>query len=116
MPRLLDSIYAGSNIKFFSKMDLTKGYYQMPINEDSRDITSFSTAHNQYRFKRLSFGLRNSGIAFQRIMQDILADYCFKNIIVYIDDILLMTETFEEHLDLLQKVLSTLGENGIKII
>ena len=115
MPNLSDSIYAAHNMNYFSKLDLIKGYYQVPIDKDSRQYTAFSTPHNHYQFKVLSFGLRNSGIAFQKTMQDILSDYCFKNIIVYIDDILIMTETFEEHINLVSKVLATLMNNGIKV-
>ena len=75
MPNIQDAIYSPHNIKYFTKLDLTKGYYQIPIAEDSRHITSFSTQHNQYQFKRLSFGLRNSGIQFQRILQEMLANF-----------------------------------------
>ena len=115
MPNLTDSIYTAHNINFFSKLDLTKGYYQIPIHEDSRPITSFSTQHNQYQFKRLSFGLRNSGIQFQRILQEILAEFNSRKVIIYIDDIMIISETYEEHLNLLEKVLTTLLKNGIKI-
>ena len=115
MPRLTDSIYAASNINYFSKMDLTKGYYQIPIHENSREITSFSTLHNQYQFKRLSFGLKNSGIQFQRTLQEVLSKFSSKNVIIYIDDILIITETFEQHLELLEKVMTTLAQNGIKL-
>ena len=68
------------------------------MEEDSRQYTAFSTPHNHYQFKTLSFGLKNSGIYFQRTMQEILAEFCFKDIIVYIDDILIMSESFEQHM------------------
>ena len=103
MPNLTDSIYSAHNIRYFSKLDLIKGYYQVPLEENSRQYTAFSTPHNHFHFKRLSFGLKNSGIAFQKNMQEILSEFCFKNVIVYIDDILIMTETFEEHLTLVEK-------------
>ena len=115
MPNLSDSIYSAHNIKFFTKIDLVKGYYQIPIDEDSRPMTAFSTQHNQYQFKRLSFGLRNSGIQFQRNMQEILSEFSTKKVIVYIDDILIISETFDEHLKLIEKVLTALLKNGIKI-
>ena len=115
MPNLSDSIYSVHNVNFFSKIDLTKGYYQVPIHEDSRAITSFSTQHNQYQFKRLSFGLRNSGIQFQRTLQEILSKFSSKQVIIYIDDIMIVSKNFEEHLELIEKVLNTLQQNGIKI-
>lgn len=115
MPNLTDSIYAACNMKYFTSLDLIKGYYQVPIEENSRPYTAFSTTHNHYQFKRLSFGLRNSGLAFQRTMQDILKGIGDNNVIVYIDDILIMTNTFEEHLQLVGQVLTTLGNYGIKV-
>lgn len=115
MPNISESIYKAHNVQFFTKLDLVRGYYQVPIHENSRKFTAFSTPHSHYHFKRLSFGLRNSGIAFQKCMQQILSEFCFHNVLVYIDDILIMTETFNEHVTLVEKVLTTLLNNGIKI-
>ena len=115
MPSLSNCIYRAHNVKYFTKIDLTRGYYQVPIADDSRQYTAFSSMKNHYQFKRLSFGLKNSGIAFQRIMQQILAPYLNSNIIIYIDDILIMSETFEEHLNMVSKILTTLSNYGIKI-
>ena len=93
MPNLSHCIYKAHRMKIFTKIDLVKGYYQMAMEEDSKQYTAFSTPHNHYQFKRLPFGLKNSGIAFQRVMQQILAPYRSSNVIVYIDDVLIMTET-----------------------
>ena len=102
------------NVSYFTKLDMVRGYYQVPIDENSRKYTSFSTHQNQYQFKRLPFGLKNSGIAFQRIMQQILGPVMSKDIIIYIDDILILSRSFEEHLKLVEKVLRTLMKSGIK--
>ena len=82
MPNLLDTIYSAHDINYFTKLDLIKAYHQIPIDEDSREYTAFSTTHNQYQFKRLSFGLRNSGIQFQKNMQEILAEFGLNKVIV----------------------------------
>ena len=68
MPNLSDTIYSAHNTQYFTSIDLVKGYYQVPIEADSRQFTSFSTHNDQYQFKRLSFGLRNSGLQFQKHM------------------------------------------------
>ena len=115
MPNLSESIYSAHNTNFFTKLDLIKGYYQIPLDKNSREYTAFSTHHSHYQFKTLSFGLKNSGIAFQKNMQQILSEFCFDKVLVYIDDILIMSETLEEHLQLVGKVLNTLKNNGIKI-
>ena len=115
MPNLTKSIYKANNVQYFSKIDLVRGYYQVPIDQQSRDITAFSTMQNHYQFKRLSFGLKNSGMAFQKVMQQILAPVMCSNIIIYIDDILIMSENYEHHLKLVEKVMRMLIKNGIKI-
>ena len=115
MPNLTDSVYSAHNVQFFTKLDLIKGYYQVPIDEESRQYTAFSTPQHQYQFKRLSFGLKNSGIQFQKHMQEILSDFNNKQVIVYIDDILILSQSFQEHLQLVEKVLTSLMLNGIKI-
>lgn len=115
MPNINNCIYKAHNVKYFSKLDLIRGYYQVPLDEQSRPYTAFSTTKNHFQFKRLSFGLKNSGIAFQKTMQQVLSPFTSSNIIIYIDDILIMTETYEEHLILVHKVLATLRNNGIKI-
>ena len=115
MPNLTDCIYSVSNTKLFTKLDLVKGYYQVLLDEDSRQYTAFSTPTNHYQFRTLSFGLKNSGIAFQKNMQQILSEYSSNNVLIYIDDILIMSDSFQEHLHLVQKVLDTLDNSGIKI-
>jgi len=115
MPNLADSIYSAHNMRYFTRIDLIKGYYQIELDEASKPLTAFSTSRNHYHFNRVSFGLKNSGIAFQRAMQHVLTGFSYKNVIIYIDDVLIMNENFEEHLELVKKVLVTLAENGIKI-
>ena len=115
MPNVNDAIYTGSKIKYFTKLDLIKGYYQLPIDENSREFTSFSTPHSQFQFKRLSFGLKNSGIEFQRTMTDILSEFDHRKVIVYIDDILILSTSFSDHIRLVEKVLNTLARYGITI-
>ena len=115
MPNLNHCIYKAHNIKYLTKLDIVRGYYHVPLDEDSRPYTAFSTTKNHFQFKRLSFGLKNSGIAFQKALQQILFPFNSNNIIIYIDDILILSETFEQHLSLVQKVLNTLHGNGLKI-
>ena len=115
IPNLNDAIYKGYNIKYFTKLDLIKGYYQVPIHPNSRPLTAFHTSNSQFQFKRLSFGLKNSGIQFQKNMNEILADFRGERLIVYQDDILIMSEDFEHHLVLVEKVLSTLVQYGVTV-
>ena len=115
MPNLTDLVFGLHGMQYFTSLDLIRGYYQIPLAESSQDITAFSTTRSHYQFKRLSFGLKNAPAAFQREMQEILRGYLGKHVIVYIDDILIMSRTFTEHLELVGAVLGTLCEYGIKI-
>ena len=115
VPNLVDSIYGLSGTKYFSKLDLVRGYYQVPLEENSRQYTAFSTCRNHWQFKRLSFGLRNAPAAFQREIQAVLSAFPSNKVIAYIDDILIMSSTFQEHVDLVSKVLQTLQNFNIKL-
>jgi hypothetical protein len=77
MPNINESFYRAHNTNYLTVLDLVRGYYQVPLEEGSRKFTAFSTAHNHYQFKRLSFGLENSGFAFQKNMQQILLEFSF---------------------------------------
>ena len=115
IPTLSESIYNIHGMKYFTSLDLIRGYYQIPITDDSKEYTAFSTARAHWQFRRLSFGLRNAPGAFQREIQTVLKEFPWKKVVVYIDDILIMEETFEKQLLLVEKVLQTLCNHGIKI-
>ena len=115
IPNLTDSIYSVKDVQYFTKIDLIKGYYQIPIEEESMKYTAFATHNQQYCFKRLPFGLKNSGLQFQRYINEILHDYISRSVLAYQDDILILSKSFDEHILLVEKVLNTLREHGIKI-
>ena len=115
LPNLTDAVFSLSKMRWFSCLDLTRGYYQLPLDEASQEYTAFSTVHGHWQFKVLAFGLRNAPSAFQRAMLQVLAGFSRRNVIIYIDDLLIMTESFEEHLELVAKVLNTLVSYGVKV-
>ena len=115
MPNLSDSVFSLHGIQYFTSLDLVRGYYQLPLAEESKEFTAFSTAYGHWQFKRLSFGLRNAPAVFQREMQRILQEFPKCRVIVYIDDILILGRNFVEHLQLVDQVLSVLQEHGLKI-
>ena len=103
IPSLRDCIFSLYNRKYFTSLDLTSGFHQIPLDESSREYTAFSTQHNHYQFKRLSFGLKNCPSAFQRELQTVLQDFG-SNVIIYIDDILILSNSLTDHIDLVESL------------
>ena len=99
--------------KIFSKIDLLKGYHQIPVNEDDVKKTGVITPFGLFLFPRTPFGLKNAGQDFQRLMDEILGD--IPHTFVYIDDILVASETPEQHLEDLKRVFEVLDDNGLVI-
>ena len=105
-----------SKMKFVSVIDLTKGFNKIPLSKKSWRYTGFKTdGLGSYAQKRLPQGFVNSGEIFQSIMERLIPDelkiYCY----IYMDDLAILTGTFEKHLDLLQQVLCALKDNGLTV-
>ena len=115
IPNMSDIVFGLNGMSFFTTLDLVKGYYQVPMHQDSKEYTAFSTSNQHYEFEKLSFGLKNAPSAFQREMQAVLRDFEQKEVLVYIDDILIMSRSYLEHLQLVSRVLTTLANYHIKI-
>ena len=101
--------------KFFSVLDISKGYYHILIAEEDRMKTAFSTKNGQYMFKRLCFGLSGAPCTFIRAMTQALKNELWKQCIVYMDDILVFGSTIEEHNHNLECVLRSLKMNNLKV-
>ena len=113
LPNIADfsSRIAGSTV--FFKLDLQKGYYQVPMAEEDICKTAIITPFGMFEFLRLPFGLRNAGNTFQRMMDSILGDlpYCF----TYVNDILVFSSSLEQHVDHLRQVLLLCRQHGLTI-
>ena len=98
---------------FFSKIDLVKGYYQVPMMEDDICKTAVITPFGLFEWLVMPFGVRNAANTFQRMMDRLLDGFAFA--FVYLDDILIASFTFEEHLADVRAVLERLSEFGLVI-
>ena len=98
LPRLDDSLAALSGNKFFTTLDLTSGYNQIPMDSGSKELTAFITSNDLYQYKVMPFGLSNSPATFQRFMDAVLAGYKWKFLVVYLDDICLFNSNFDDHI------------------
>uniref|UniRef100_A0AB38Z1M6 Polyprotein n=1 Tax=Chuta errantivirus TaxID=3078401 RepID=A0AB38Z1M6_9VIRU len=94
--------------KYFTTLDLNSGFHQIPMAESDIEKTAFSINNGKYEFVRLPFGLKNGPSIFQRVMDDVLRDHIGTICHVYIDDIIVLGETFEQHLLNLETILNTL--------
>ena len=103
---------AGSHI--FSTMDLTSGFWQLPLDEKSRPLTAFTCpGKGQFQYNVLSMGLKGGPGSFQRMME--LTVSGVPNVIVYIDDLLVHTSSHEDHINILQKVFNRMRNANLKL-
>lgn len=98
--------------KFFTSLDMASGYNQIPVHPDSVEKTAFVTFHGSWQYLAIPFGLRNAAPVFQRAVMNALGDLAHEYAVVYMDDILIISETVEQALDRLEKVLSVLTDAG----
>jgi hypothetical protein len=89
-------------------MDLQSGYWQVPIKESDRPKTAFVTADGLYQFKVMAMGLCSAPGTFQRMMDVVLSGLKWTTCLVYLDDIVVYSRTFEEHVQGLRLVLDRL--------
>jgi transposase InsO family protein len=110
LPEVMFAHLQGARI--FSKMDLLKGFWQIPVKEGSRPYLAFATPLGLKQPTRMPFGIRNAPAVFQREMQRVLKDRLYKGVMVYIDDILIYSGTADEHEQLVEWVLRRLQDEG----
>ena len=115
LPRIADTLSRLEGSKYFSIMDLQAGYHQVPLKEEDRPKTAFVTADGLFQFRVLPFGLTNAPSTFQRAMDIILAGIRWTTCLVYLDDIVVYSTTFELHLERLRLVLDCLFKAGLKL-
>ena len=102
--------------KYFSILDLKSGFYHVRVNEDAVKYTSFVTCFGQFEWLRMPFGLKNAPSVFQRYINNIFKDLISSDkLFAYMDDLLIATDTVEEHLTILKTVMNVINELELKI-
>ncbi len=107
--RIDESLDALCRSQWFSVLDLKSGYYQVELEQEDRGKTAFTVPGlGLWQFVRMPFGLTNAPATFQRLMESCMADLYLTYCLLYLDDIIVFSRTFDEHLDRLDAVFKCL--------
>ena len=112
MPRIDDLIDSIGGAKFITTIDLNRGYWQVPVAEQDRSKTAFTTPQGLFQFTVMPFGLSGAPATFQRMM-DTLIDGLESFTAAYLDDLVIYSETWEDHLEHIQQVFQRLTANNL---
>ena len=113
LPRIDEIIDSIGKCRFVSKLDLLKGYYHVPFTENAKEISAFATPQGLYQYTVLPFGMRNAPATFQRMMDIVLPG--LNNVKAYIVDIVIYSDTWDEHLTTLKELFQCLDKYNLTV-
>lgn len=115
-PLIEDLMMKTRNCSFFSTLDINSAFWSIPLRIENRKKTGFVTQDGHFQWTCLPFGLKTSPAIFQRILSNILRKYKLTDFAVnYIDDILIFSKTFTEHIEHLTKLLDAIKTEGFRL-
>lgn len=115
LPKINDCFDSLGEARYFSTLDLQSGYWQINIRECDKMKTAFVTRSGLYEFNTMPFGLCNAPGTFQRCMELIFRGLQWKTLLIYLDDIIIFSKSFETHLKQLGEVFQRLKNVGLKL-
>ena len=116
LPRVEDTLHLLAGARYFTKLDLRSGYWQVEIDELDKHKTAFQVGTlGFFEFHRMPFGLCNAPATFQRLMERCMGEMNLRDCLIYLDDIIIFSSTFEEHLERLEAVFSRLQLHNLKL-
>ena len=115
LPLIQDLIDSFTGCTYFSVLDLTQAYWQVKVKNEDVQKTAFITSSGLYEFKRMPFGLSSAPATLQRYLQKVFEKHLFKSLVIYLDDILVFSKSFEEHLNHLEQVFEILSEYNLRL-
>ena len=113
MPNIAEMLDKLGGAKYFTSIDLGNAYYQVELDEESKEKTAFSTKMGQFCFNRMPFGIAAAPGTFQELMLKVLKN--MEGTAVYLDDILIFTKSSEHHYEVLEEVLKKIKDAGLRI-
>ncbi|KAL6417073.1 hypothetical protein ACFW04_013013 [Cataglyphis niger] len=116
LPQVTATLEKLRGAKYLSTLDLKQGYWQVPLESKSRPITAFTIpGRGLYQFKVMPFGLHSAPATFQRLLDKIISPALEPNVFVYLDDIIIISKTFDDHLRLLTEVFRRLRDARLRL-
>ena len=116
LPRIEESFHALVGATYFSTLDLKSSYWQVELEEQDKPKTAFMVGHlGFWECERMPFGLTNAPATFQRLIESCMGDLNMNQCLLYLDDIVVFSSTYEEHLERLQAVFARLQDSGLKL-
>ena len=115
LPKIDESLDTLRGSNWFSTLDLQSGYFQVEMDPNDAEKTAFTTTCGLYQFKVLSFGLCNAPATFERMMESVLSGLHWETCLLYIDDVIVFGDSFEQHLQRVAEVLERLEKVGLKV-
>lgn len=115
-PLIEDLMVKTINCKYFTTLDINSAFWSIPLRISDREKTGFVTQEGHYQWTCLPFGLKTSPAIFQRILTNIIRKHNLSDFVMcYIDDIMVFSKSFNEHMNHLQKLLDAIAEEGFRL-
>ena len=116
LPRIEETFDALHGAKWFSTLDIKSAYWQVEIEEQDKHKTAFVVGQlGFYECERMPFGLTNAPATFQRLIESCMGDLNLHHCLLYLDDIVIFSQTYEEHLNRLESIFKRLQTAGLKL-
>lgn len=116
LPLVADTLDKLRDAKYLSSLDVRSAYWQVPMAESSKQYTAFTVPNRGlFQFTRMPFGLHNAPATWQRLIDNVLGHDLEPHVFVYLDDVVIVSQTFEQHLLILDEVFRRLREAKISV-
>ena len=116
LPRICETLESLAGAALYSTFDMNSGFWQVPMDEESKQYTAFMLGSmGLYECESMLFGLCNAPPTFQRLMQNCLGELNLTYCLIYLDDVIIFSQTEEEHLERMRVVFDHLCEHGLKL-
>jgi hypothetical protein len=114
LPRIDDTLDTLAGAKWFSTLNLKSSYWQLDVHSEDKEKRAFSTGQGLWQFTAMPFGFCNAPATFERLMETALRGLTYDSCLEYLDDVIVIGGTFQEHILNLRKVFERLREVRLK--